>query len=179
MVESLWLPGRITLLPHPLITQPIYAWLHPAFCQANMGIPDFSHCTSLLVVPYEIIALCIYLLCSRWGIFRHFLQFSSRYLTGMVEKRTLEKYEKEAKEKNRETWWALFALEKFLSIWLRSSIFIRYNVRVQLGDNGNCSLICAGLLSVVIYISHFFVKTNCINAVAFVFNFSMNEQIHS
>lgn len=27
-----------------------------------------------------------------------------RYLTGMVEKRTLEKYEREAKEKNRETW---------------------------------------------------------------------------
>ncbi|XP_010770874.1 eukaryotic peptide chain release factor GTP-binding subunit ERF3A-like isoform X4 [Notothenia coriiceps] len=26
------------------------------------------------------------------------------YLTGMVEKRTLEKYEREAKEKNRETW---------------------------------------------------------------------------
>lgn len=28
----------------------------------------------------------------------------SRYLTGMVDKRTLEKYEREAKEKNRETW---------------------------------------------------------------------------
>merc|ERR1712083_1053180 len=27
------------------------------------------------------------------------------YLTGMVDKRTLEKYEKEAKEKNRETWY--------------------------------------------------------------------------
>ena len=26
------------------------------------------------------------------------------YLTGMVDKRTLEKYEREAKEKNRETW---------------------------------------------------------------------------
>ena len=26
------------------------------------------------------------------------------YLTGMVEKRTLEKYEREAKEKNRESW---------------------------------------------------------------------------
>ena len=26
------------------------------------------------------------------------------YLTGMVDKRTLEKYEKEAKEKNRESW---------------------------------------------------------------------------
>ena len=27
-----------------------------------------------------------------------------RYLTGMVDKRTLEKYEREAKEKNRESW---------------------------------------------------------------------------
>ncbi|KAG7258884.1 hypothetical protein CRUP_035622 [Coryphaenoides rupestris] len=34
-----------------------------------------------------------------------------RYLTGMVEKRTLEKYEREAKEKNRETW-AYFETEK-------------------------------------------------------------------
>jgi len=28
------------------------------------------------------------------------------YLTGMVDKRTLEKYEREAKEKNRETWYS-------------------------------------------------------------------------
>jgi len=28
-------------------------------------------------------------------------------LTGMVDKRTLEKYEREAKEKNRETWYGL------------------------------------------------------------------------
>uniref|UniRef100_A0A8C1J519 G1 to S phase transition 1, like n=1 Tax=Cyprinus carpio TaxID=7962 RepID=A0A8C1J519_CYPCA len=33
------------------------------------------------------------------------------YLTGMVEKRTLEKYEKEAKEKNRETWYLSWALD--------------------------------------------------------------------
>jgi hypothetical protein len=32
------------------------------------------------------------------------LFLTGRYLTGMVEKRTLEKYEREAKEKNRETW---------------------------------------------------------------------------
>ena len=31
-----------------------------------------------------------------------------RYLTGMVDKRTLEKYEREAKEKNRETWYTKF-----------------------------------------------------------------------
>lgn len=36
----------------------------------------------------------------------HFIRlFLTRYLTGMVDKRTLEKYEREAKEKNRETWW--------------------------------------------------------------------------
>uniref|UniRef100_A0A8C2YXH5 G1 to S phase transition 1 n=1 Tax=Cyclopterus lumpus TaxID=8103 RepID=A0A8C2YXH5_CYCLU len=33
------------------------------------------------------------------------------YLTGMVEKRTLEKYEREAKEKNRETWYLSWALD--------------------------------------------------------------------
>ncbi|XP_067928226.1 eukaryotic peptide chain release factor GTP-binding subunit ERF3A-like [Watersipora subatra] len=32
-------------------------------------------------------------------------------LTGMVDKRTLEKYEKEAKEKNRETWYLSWALD--------------------------------------------------------------------
>lgn len=30
------------------------------------------------------------------------------YLTGMVDKRTLEKYEREAKEKGRESWYANF-----------------------------------------------------------------------
>ena len=30
------------------------------------------------------------------------------YLTGMVDKRTLEKYEREAKEKNRESWCVKF-----------------------------------------------------------------------
>lgn len=33
------------------------------------------------------------------------------YLTGMVEKRTLEKYEREAKEKNRESWYLSWALD--------------------------------------------------------------------
>lgn len=33
------------------------------------------------------------------------------YLTGMVDKRTLEKYEKEAKEKNRESWYLSWALD--------------------------------------------------------------------
>ncbi|XP_065839106.1 eukaryotic peptide chain release factor GTP-binding subunit ERF3A-like [Oscarella lobularis] len=33
------------------------------------------------------------------------------YLTGQVDKRTLEKYEKEAKEKNRETWYLSWALD--------------------------------------------------------------------
>ncbi len=34
-----------------------------------------------------------------------------RYLTGQVDKRTLEKYEREAKEKNRETWYLSWALD--------------------------------------------------------------------
>lgn len=29
------------------------------------------------------------------------------FLTGMVDKRTLEKYEREAKEKNRESWFEI------------------------------------------------------------------------
>ncbi|XP_051824877.1 eukaryotic peptide chain release factor GTP-binding subunit ERF3A-like [Antechinus flavipes] len=33
------------------------------------------------------------------------------YLTGMVDKRTLEKYQREAKEKNRETWYLSWALD--------------------------------------------------------------------
>ena len=34
-----------------------------------------------------------------------------RFLTGQVDKRTLEKYEREAKEKNRETWYLAWALD--------------------------------------------------------------------
>jgi peptide chain release factor subunit 3 len=46
------------------------------------------------------------------------------YLTGMVEKRTLEKYEREAKEKNRETWYLSWALDtnlegQFINIFAR------------------------------------------------------------
>lgn len=33
------------------------------------------------------------------------------YLTGQVDKRTLEKYEREAKEKNRESWFLSWALD--------------------------------------------------------------------
>jgi peptide chain release factor subunit 3 len=33
------------------------------------------------------------------------------YLTGMVDKRTLEKYEREAKEQNRESWYLSWALD--------------------------------------------------------------------
>ena len=33
------------------------------------------------------------------------------FLTGMVDRRTLEKYEREAKEKNRETWYLSWALD--------------------------------------------------------------------
>ena len=33
------------------------------------------------------------------------------FLTGMVDKRTLEKYEKESKELNRESWYLSWALD--------------------------------------------------------------------
>ena len=33
------------------------------------------------------------------------------YQTGMVDKRTLEKYEREAKEKNRETWYLSWCMD--------------------------------------------------------------------
>lgn len=52
---------------------------------------------------------------------------SYRYLTGQVDKRTLEKYEREAKEKNRESWsvsvtllsdsCVVNGLSSFLVIW--------------------------------------------------------------
>uniref|UniRef100_A0A3B4BDG3 Tr-type G domain-containing protein n=1 Tax=Periophthalmus magnuspinnatus TaxID=409849 RepID=A0A3B4BDG3_9GOBI len=40
-----------------------------------------------------------------------FIGHVGMYLTGMVDKRTLEKYEREAKEKNRETWYLSWALD--------------------------------------------------------------------
>uniref|UniRef100_A0A8C4F2W6 G1 to S phase transition 1 n=1 Tax=Dicentrarchus labrax TaxID=13489 RepID=A0A8C4F2W6_DICLA len=40
-----------------------------------------------------------------------FIGHVGEYLTGMVDKRTLEKYEREAKEKNRETWYLSWALD--------------------------------------------------------------------
>uniref|UniRef100_A0A4W3IFV0 G1 to S phase transition 1 n=1 Tax=Callorhinchus milii TaxID=7868 RepID=A0A4W3IFV0_CALMI len=40
-----------------------------------------------------------------------FIGHVGKYLTGMVDKRTLEKYEREAKEKNRETWYLSWALD--------------------------------------------------------------------
>ena len=39
------------------------------------------------------------------------LSLPPRYLTGQVDKRTLEKYEREAREKNRETWYLSWALD--------------------------------------------------------------------
>jgi len=36
----------------------------------------------------------------------------------MVDKRTLEKYEKEAREKNRESWYLSWALDTNLEGWL-------------------------------------------------------------
>ena len=37
------------------------------------------------------------------------------FLTGMVDKRTLEKYEREAKEQNRESWYLSWALDTDVS----------------------------------------------------------------
>ena len=54
-------------------------------------------------------------------------------LTGMVDKRTLEKYEREAKEKSRETWYLSWALdtnqegEKWLLV--ESDMLLTYTVR--------------------------------------------------
>lgn len=39
------------------------------------------------------------------------LIFLFSFLTGMVDKRTLEKYEKESKELNRESWYLSWALD--------------------------------------------------------------------
>ena len=46
------------------------------------------------------------------------------YLTGMVDKRTLEKYEREAKEKNRETWYLSWALDTNLEGNLSFDLFL-------------------------------------------------------
>ena len=47
------------------------------------------------------------------------------YLTGMVDKRTLEKYEREAKEKNRETWYLSWCMDTNLEGELELIIFLK------------------------------------------------------
>ena len=42
----------------------------------------------------------------------------------MVDKRTLEKYEKEAKEKNRETWYLSWALDTNVEVMASPSLFL-------------------------------------------------------
>uniref|UniRef100_A0A4W4FA46 Tr-type G domain-containing protein n=1 Tax=Electrophorus electricus TaxID=8005 RepID=A0A4W4FA46_ELEEL len=49
--------------------------------------------------------------CFHLTVFLLITLITGKYLTGMVEKRTLEKYEREAKEKNRETWYLSWALD--------------------------------------------------------------------
>ena len=51
----------------------------------------------------------MYMYILMWVPLNYFFDF--RYLTGQVDKRTLEKYEREAKEKNRETWYLSWALD--------------------------------------------------------------------
>ena len=48
-----------------------------------------------------------------------------RQVTGMVDKRTLEKYEKEAKEKNRETWYLSWALDTNSEVSISSRKYIK------------------------------------------------------
>lgn len=54
-------------------------------------------------------------------------------LTGMVDKRTLEKYEREAREKSRESWYLSWALdtnqegERFFGWHVHSSLFYQYS----------------------------------------------------
>lgn len=53
------------------------------------------------------------------------------YLTGMVDKRTLEKYEKEAREKNRESWYLSWALDTNLEGNVSNSFFFFTNFSVS------------------------------------------------
>lgn len=46
------------------------------------------------------------------------------YLTGMVDKRTLEKYEKEAKDKGRESWYSI--LKVYWKLHLIQVSFVVY-----------------------------------------------------
>ena len=72
-----------------------------------------QHCIDIFWHPYFILQVQF------WS--RYFIHFSDAgkstiggqimYLTGMVDKRTLEKYEREAKEKNRETWYLSWCMD--------------------------------------------------------------------
>lgn len=47
-------------------------------------------------------------------------------LTGMVDKRTLDKYEKEAKERSRESWYLSWALDTNQEGTSQNELFITY-----------------------------------------------------
>ena len=65
------------------------------------------------------------------------------YLTGMVDKRTLEKYEREAKEKNRETWylsWCMDTNQEGKHTWIeliRIKIIYNLSILVSFSYNGS------------------------------------------
>ena len=73
------------------------------------------------------------------------------YLTGMVDKRTLEKYEREAKEKNRETWYLSWCMDtnqegetqlhKHICIpcRLQSSLHFQNETRVRLSKSAEAT----------------------------------------
>ena len=50
------------------------------------------------------------------------------YLTGMVDKRTLEKYEREAKEKNRETWYLSWCMDTNAEGIPKNGLFFQFHV---------------------------------------------------
>lgn len=52
-------------------------------------------------------------------------------LTGMVDKRTLEKYEREAKERSRESWYLSWALDTNQEGW-ETKLFVlnAYNIKL-------------------------------------------------
>ena len=73
----------------------------------------------LLLLSRNHILFCITILVNGYSMTKKLLSDAGKstiggqmmYLTGMVDKRTLEKYEKEAKEKNRETWYLSWCMD--------------------------------------------------------------------
>ena len=65
------------------------------------------------------------------------------YLTGMVDKRTLEKYEREAKEKNRETWYLSWCMDTNQEGKMK--VYYIYVFHLYLKYKEKCHLMCKKL----------------------------------